>query len=255
MTRRRGRPWPQGVSKKLRSEKLRAEFSFPKRDNRKWPLHTFEADMRKPALAGRSSWSGRPNVNLPIGPQNLWQPTFTCFTSSSGAKKEPKPKLLSPDIFWWGGGLPREGVGAKKVRYVPRNPGNQTFFCGISQDFAGISRKRPKSLRKKCLGSFFGPYLKGRQTGGGGFQTGGFPDQDLSFLFCPFLGLSRFFRDFPGLLGDGPGIFLVCPFSLSRPIKSTYLRNSPERVRDTICRPFPKKVGDPPVFGEGEVGA
>ena len=32
----------------------------------------------------------------------------------SGKKKEPKPKLLSPDIFWWVGGLPREGVGAKK---------------------------------------------------------------------------------------------------------------------------------------------
>ena len=32
----------------------------------------------------------------------------------SGTKKEPKPKLLSPDIFWWGRGLPREGVGAKK---------------------------------------------------------------------------------------------------------------------------------------------
>ena len=29
-------------------------------------------------------------------------------------KKEHKPKLLSPDIFRWGGGLPREGVGAKK---------------------------------------------------------------------------------------------------------------------------------------------
>ena len=29
MTRRRGRPWPQGGFKKLRSEKHRAEFSFP----------------------------------------------------------------------------------------------------------------------------------------------------------------------------------------------------------------------------------
>ena len=50
----------------------------------------------------------------------------------------------------------------------------------------------------------------------GGFQTGGFPDLDLSFLFCPFLsllGLSRFFLDFPDLLGDGPGIFPICHFS------------------------------------------
>ena len=32
----------------------------------------------------------------------------------SGTKKEHKPKLLSPDIFRWGRGLPHEGVGAKK---------------------------------------------------------------------------------------------------------------------------------------------
>ena len=32
----------------------------------------------------------------------------------SGMKKEHKPKLLSPDIFRWGRGLPREGVGVKK---------------------------------------------------------------------------------------------------------------------------------------------
>ena len=33
---------------------------------------------------------------------------------SSGTQNEPKPKLLSPYIFRWGGGLPLEGVGAKK---------------------------------------------------------------------------------------------------------------------------------------------
>ena len=32
----------------------------------------------------------------------------------SGTKKEPKPKLLSPDIFRLGRGLPRQRVGAKK---------------------------------------------------------------------------------------------------------------------------------------------
>ena len=32
----------------------------------------------------------------------------------SWKKKEPKPKLFGPDIFGWGGGLPREWVGAKK---------------------------------------------------------------------------------------------------------------------------------------------
>ena len=70
----------------------------------------------------------------------------------------------------------------------------------------------------------------------GGFKRGGFPIWTcpsffvlpfLSFfvLFCPFLFffvLSRFFWDFPDLLGDGPGIFPIRPFPLSRPIKSTY---------------------------------
>ena len=36
------------------------------------------------------------------------------ITLKSGKKKEHKPKLSSPDIFRWGGGLQREGVGAKK---------------------------------------------------------------------------------------------------------------------------------------------
>ena len=45
-------------------------------------------------------------------------------------------------------------------------------------------------------------------------------------LFCPFLSFSRFFWDFPDLLGDGPGIFPIRPFSLSRPIKSTYEEQS-----------------------------
>ena len=45
----------------------------------------------------------------------------------------------------------------------------------------------------------------------GVFQTGVFPNLDLSFLFCPFLSFLG--RDFPDLLGDGPGIFPIRPFS------------------------------------------
>ena len=68
-------------------------------------------------------------------------------------------------------------------------------------DFQGVR------FSKKCLHGIMQAHydLKGRQTGV--FQTGGFPDLDVSFLFCPFLsfsGLSRFFRDFPDLLGDSP---------------------------------------------------
>ena len=60
---------------------------------------------------------------------------------------------------------------------------------------------------------------------------------DLSFLFCPFLsflGLARFFWDFPDLLGDGPGIFPICPFPLSRPIKSTYEEQSRKGPRHNL---------------------
>ena len=45
-----------------------------------------------------------------------------------------------------------------KSSVCPSKPRESNFFGGISQDFAGISPKRPKSLRKKCLGSIFGPY-------------------------------------------------------------------------------------------------
>ena len=80
------------------------------------------------------------------------------LTLLSGTKKEHKPTLLSTDIFRWGRGLPREGVGPKSSM-CPSKPGKSNFFGGISQDFAGISRKCPKSLRKKSLCSIFAPYI------------------------------------------------------------------------------------------------
>ena len=54
----------------------------------------------------------------------------------------------------------------------------------------------------------------------------------LSFfvLFCSF----PIFRDFPDLLGDGPGIFPICPFPLSRPIKSTYEEQSRKGPRHNL---------------------
>ena len=51
---------------------------------------------------------------------------------------------------------------------------------------------------------------------------GGFPDLDLSFLFCPFWDFPDFSGNFPDLSGDGPRIFPICPFPLSRPINSKY---------------------------------
>ena len=78
----------------------------------------------------------------------------------------------------------------------------------------------------------------------GGVSNGGVSRSGLVLPFLSFLGLSRFFRDFPDLLGHGPGIFPICPFPLSRPIRAR-TRNSPERVRDTIWT-FPEKSGKHP---------
>ena len=52
-----------------------------------------------------------------------------------------------------GWGSSREGVGDQKVRYVLRNPGKSNFLAGYPEVFAGISRGRPKSLRKNVQSS------------------------------------------------------------------------------------------------------
>ena len=81
-------------------------------------------------------------------------PSPPSLTGSSGKKKEPKPKLFGKDIFGWGGGLPREGVGGQKVRYVPRKPGKPNFLAGYPGIFGGISWGCLKSLRKKFVFNF-----------------------------------------------------------------------------------------------------
>ena len=69
----------------------------------------------------------------------------------SGTKKEPKPKLLSPDIFWWGGGLPREWVGAKKFGMSLETQGIKLFW----RDIPGFCRdipEAPEKFEKKMFG-------------------------------------------------------------------------------------------------------
>ena len=60
-------------------------------------------------------------------------------------EKRGQTQTFESDIVRWGRGLPREGVvGAKKVRYVPRNQGNQTFWAG----YPGILLGYPGGARK-----------------------------------------------------------------------------------------------------------
>ena len=71
----------------------------------------------------------------------------------------------------------------------------------------------------------------------GGVSNGGVSRSGLVLPFLSFivlLGLSRFFRDFPDLLGDSPVIFPIRPFSLSRPIKSAYEEQSRKGMRHNL---------------------
>ena len=68
----------------------------------------------------------------------------------SGRKKEPKPKLFGPDISSGVGVFHVNGWGPKSsIR--PSKPGKFNLLGRDIPGFAGISRGRPKSLRKKSL--------------------------------------------------------------------------------------------------------
>ena len=97
-----------------------------------------------------------------------------------------------------------------RATVVPSHP-------SVRDNVVGVARLQSETTPRVFNFKIQGP------PNGGGFQTGGFPDLDLSFLFCPslsFLGLSRFFRDFPDLLGD--------------PIKSTYEEQSRKGPRHNL---------------------
>ena len=69
----------------------------------------------------------------------------------SGTKNEPKPKLLSPDIFRWGRGLPHEGVGAKKFGMPLETREIKLFWRdipGFRRDIPGA----PEKFEKKWFG-------------------------------------------------------------------------------------------------------
>ena len=61
------------------------------------------------------------------------------FLILQGKIKEPKPKLFGLDIFGWGEGLRREGVGAKKFGMSFETQGNQAFW----RDIPGVCRDIP----------------------------------------------------------------------------------------------------------------
>ena len=70
-------------------------------------------------------------------------------------EKEHKLKLLGLDIFRWGGGVPREGVGAKTFG-IPQNLGNRACWRDIP-DFGWDIPGVPENFEKESLRSIFGP--------------------------------------------------------------------------------------------------
>ena len=72
----------------------------------------------------------------------------------SGTKNEPKPKLLSLDIFRWGRGLPHEGVGAKKFG-MPLETREIKLFGRDIPGFCWDIPGAPEKFEKKKFGFNF----------------------------------------------------------------------------------------------------
>ena len=85
----------------------------------------------------------------------------------------------------------------------------------------------------------------------GGVSNRGVPRSGLVLPFLSFFVFSRFFWEFPDLRGDGPGIFPICPFPLSQPIKSTYEEQSRKGPRHNLD--LSRKKWETPGFGNTPV--
>ena len=109
-----------------------------------------------------SSWSHSCWVLCCSGVWTFWGAGGGVVVHVSGTKKEPKPKLLSPDIFWWGGGLPR-GVGAKKFGMSLETHGIKLFW----RDIPGFCRdipEAPEKFEKQMFGFNFWPLMWGSSS-------------------------------------------------------------------------------------------
>ena len=86
-------------------------------------------------------------------PIRILREVFLC----QGRKRNPNPNFLVR-IFSGRVGVFHVNGWGPKSSVCPSKPGKSNFFSGISRDFAGISWRRPKSLRKKSLCSILVPY-------------------------------------------------------------------------------------------------
>ena len=122
-------------------------------------------------------------------------------------------------------------------RFQARDSGNcaihDSQFCAVKGLPSCAHTSVHESAREGCL-LCQSPTKK--EPLNGGVSNGGVSRSGLVLPFLSFFVLfrERFFWDFPDLLGDGLGIFPICPFPLSRPIKSTYEEQSRKGPRHNL---------------------
>ena len=129
--------------------------------------------------------------------------------------RAPKMRLVEAQCAHRKHCYPETPLGSHPTSRVSQYQVAERTFC--ASDSWGLKRVAPVRF-----GCGFGGFKRGASRSG------------LVLPFLSFLGLSRFFWDFPDLLGDGPGIFPIRPFPLSRPIKSTYEEQSRKGPRHNL---------------------
>ena len=89
-----------------------------------------------------------------------WWLAVTNHSYSSGKKKKPKPKLFGSDIFGWGGGLPREWVGAKKFGMSLETRQIKLFLAGYPRILPGYPGGARKVWENKVCVQFSSPNIR-----------------------------------------------------------------------------------------------
>ena len=91
-------------------------------------------------------WVARPRVLDPGGPpMKCHGPCQEKCANTQGGKKNPNPNFLVR-IFSSGVGVFHVNGWGPKSSIRPSKPGKSNFLGGLSRDFAGISRRCPKSF-------------------------------------------------------------------------------------------------------------
>ena len=141
-----------------------------------FPAHAHGISAPAPWLQGsaQSRWSpfhhllSKSGPPLTTPPLSQWQQRgrqvsmqalrareYQGFPNIQAREKSTNPNFRVR-IFSGGVGVFHVKGWGPKSSICPSKPGKSNFFGGISQDFAGISPKCPKSLRKRSLCSIFG---------------------------------------------------------------------------------------------------